>query len=258
MQRRARLACIAVAIALALLQTVLLARTAWDKSDTADETRYVSSAATLWATRAFRDLCEAPVLPKWGFAIALAAAGTPLATAGSTWQDAMAHLIRGQPVEVLRKTFFAARTATIAVVVLAGLLLWRAGARFGPRVGLIAQALWCFSPTVLANGSLAALDAWSAALMCAVVLTGDAHARATDAPPGCAGRLRGGRARGDQGDRSPRRSGRRGPGGLVAPGRARRAAHHGAARGARRRDRRRSLRVPVGLVRALGRRSRSE
>ena len=170
-RRRATLAYVAVAIALALLQTALLARTAWDKSDTADETRYVSSAAVLWATRSFRDLCEAPVLPKWGFAVALAAAGTPLATAGSTWQDAMAHLIRGQRAEVLRKTFFAARTATVAVVVLAGLLLWRAGARFGPRVGLIAQALWCFSPTVLANGSLAALDAWSAALMCAVVLT---------------------------------------------------------------------------------------
>src|SRR5262249_3486789 len=151
--RRVPLAQVAIAVALALVQTVLLATTAWDKSDTADETRYVSSAAALWAERSFRDLCEAPGLPKWGFAVALAAAGTPVANVGPTWQGAMDRLIRHQPGEVLRETFFAARTATIAVVVLAGLLLWRAGTRFGSRTGLIAQALWCFSPTVLANGS---------------------------------------------------------------------------------------------------------
>jgi hypothetical protein len=172
------------------VQAVLLARTAWDKSDTADETRYVSSAASLWSARAYRDLCEAPVLPKWGFAIALAASGAPVATAEASWQAAMEQLIAGKSAEDLRRTFFAARVATIAAVVLAGLLLWRAGTRFGPGAGLIAQALWCFSPTVLANGSLAALDAWSAAFICAVVLAamrlGERPALARAAVVGCA------------------------------------------------------------------------
>lgn len=168
--RRSPAAFLLAALLLALVQAVLLARTAWDKSDTADETRYVSSAASLWSARTYRDLCEAPVLPKWGFAVALRLAGAPVDAAPAGWQAAMEQLLRGRSPDVLRRTFFAARTATIAIVVAAGLALWRAGTRFGPRAGLVAQALWCLSPTVLANGSLAALDAWSAALVCAVVL----------------------------------------------------------------------------------------
>ncbi len=44
-----------------------------------------------------------------------------------------------------------------------------AALRFGPGVGLTTHALWCFSPTVLAHGSLATLDAWAAALSIVVL-----------------------------------------------------------------------------------------
>ena len=41
-----------IALALALIQGTLLSTTAWDKSDTADESQYVAAAATLWAMAA--------------------------------------------------------------------------------------------------------------------------------------------------------------------------------------------------------------
>src|SRR4051794_32845413 len=104
-----------IACLLAATQAALLLDTAWDKSDTADETRYVASAATLWSKHVFRDLCEAPVLPKWGFALALRAAdpsidGTPLG-----WQAAMDTLWTGKSAAELRRRFFTARSATILV-----------------------------------------------------------------------------------------------------------------------------------------------
>ena len=54
------------------------------------------------------------------------------------------------------------------VTVLGGLLLWRASLRFGAVPGFVAHALWCFSPAVLAAGSLATLDAWVTAFVIAL------------------------------------------------------------------------------------------
>lgn len=158
-----------VACALASVQIGLLLDVAWDKSDTADETRYVASGAFVWASGEYRDLCEAPALPKLAFGGALRLAGVSTVAAATGWQSAADELFTGRSPETLRRTFFAARCATIAVVVLAGFLVRAAALRLGPNVATIAHALWCFSPTLLANGALAALDAWAAALM-AVVL----------------------------------------------------------------------------------------
>lgn len=169
--RRAARASLVVALLLASAQAGLLLDTAWDKSDTADETRYLASAASLWSSGTFGDLCEAPVLPKWGFALAMRAVDPQIAYAPRGWQPAMDALLAGRSAAELRRRFLTARSATIVVVVLGGLLLWRSALRFGPRAAAMAHALWCFSPTVLANGSLAALDAWAAALMCAVLWT---------------------------------------------------------------------------------------
>jgi hypothetical protein len=160
-----------IACLLVIAQTGLLLHVAWDKSDTADETRYVASGAALLLHGENRDLCEAPALPKLGFGVALRIAGISASTDSPGWQPAADALFTGRPAGILRRTFFAARCATIAVVVLAGLLIRAAARRFGSGAATIAHALWCFSPTLLANGSLAALDAWSAALMAAVLWT---------------------------------------------------------------------------------------
>src|SRR5436189_294599 len=69
----------------------------------------------------------------------------------------------------LRRNLFAARSATILVTVLGGLLLWNAARRFGDLAAVATYALWCLSPTLLANGALATLDAWVTSMLCAVL-----------------------------------------------------------------------------------------
>ena len=160
------------AAALALTQAVLLARTAWDKSDTGDEPVYIGAAALLWAHRDFAYNNPAPVLPKWGYAVALRLVDPWIATAPDDWGTVISHMLWARRTERLRLNLFAARSATILVTVLGGLLLWAAARRFGERAALVTQALWCVSPSVLANGSLATLDGWLAAMMCLVLWTG--------------------------------------------------------------------------------------
>ena len=160
-------------ILLAAVQLALLLSTAWDKSDTADEIRYLSSGFAVQTGGSYRDLCEAPVLPKRAFAIALLALDPSLREgAFSQWQDAMPFLLDGRSPEEVRRLFFRARLATILLTVAAGVWLARVGRRLGPGVGVAAQALWVFSPTVLANGSLATLDVWAASMASLTVLAG--------------------------------------------------------------------------------------
>jgi hypothetical protein len=159
----------AVAVALALVQAGLLARTAWDKSDTADEPTYIAAAALLWAHRDYSFNAGAPVLPKWGFALALRAVDPAIGRTPEEWYRAGIHMLwSGRPGR-LHRNLFAARCATILVTVLGGLLLWDTGRRFGDLAAFATHALWCFSPTILANGSLATLDAWVTGMLCGVL-----------------------------------------------------------------------------------------
>jgi hypothetical protein len=82
--------------------------------------------------------------------------------------DAQRHLLWYGDRARLERVLLAARALTVAVTVAAGLLLWHLGRRWSPAGGLVTQALWCFSPTVLASGALATLDAWVAAMVVAV------------------------------------------------------------------------------------------
>lgn len=159
----------AVAVALALVQAVLLARTAWDKSDTSDEPTYIAAAALLWAHRDYTFNSGAPVLPKWGFAVALRMVDPAIGETPPEWYRAGIHMLwSGRPGR-LRRNLFAARSATILVTVLGGLLLWSAARRFGDLPAAATHALWCFSPSILASGALATLDAWVASMLCAVL-----------------------------------------------------------------------------------------
>jgi hypothetical protein len=159
-----------IALALALVQVALLSATAWDKSDTADESQYVAAAATLWANGDLGYVCGAPALPRWGAALALAAVDGA-AVARTPVDEPLRYVFAERDTRHLRVGLFAARVPTMVVVVLGGLLLWSAARRFGATAAAVTHALWCLSPTVLANGSLATLDAWEAACMCAVIWT---------------------------------------------------------------------------------------
>jgi hypothetical protein len=154
---------------MALLQAGLLAHQAWDASDVIDEGTYVAAAATLWANRDFHSNCEAPVLPKWAFAATMRLADPSIA---ATPRDHIAQarfLFYDRQAPDIRRLLLAARAATILATALSGLLLWAVASRIGRLTGFITHALWCFSPTVLANGSYATLDGWAAVLVVTVM-----------------------------------------------------------------------------------------
>jgi hypothetical protein len=144
-----------LALLFAALQAALLFSTAAAKSDTFDEPTYLRAGALQWTEGR---MCMTPV-PAWAFGAALAATGTLGEVSAD--MDPEAYFIQAG----MERRLLAGRAATIAVVVAAGLLLFLTGARVSARVGLLAQALWCFSPALLAHGSLATLDAWTAALL---------------------------------------------------------------------------------------------
>jgi hypothetical protein len=159
---------VATALVLAAVQAVLLLLTAWDKSDVVDEPTYIVAAARLWKRHDFQWNSEAPVLPKWGFALALRLMDR-LSSDPPSGVDPAAHLLWSRPVPELRHVLLGVRAATIAVTVAGGLFLWAAARRFGEGPALLTHVLWCFSPMVLASGSLAKLDAWAASLICALL-----------------------------------------------------------------------------------------
>ena len=54
---------LAFAILLSLVQGILLAHTAWDKSDTNDEPYYLATSFVQWNEVRFSHACDAPALP---------------------------------------------------------------------------------------------------------------------------------------------------------------------------------------------------
>ena len=154
-----------MALTLAAIQTVLLVTTGWDKSDTIDEPHYLATAVRQWNERTLRHNPDAPALPKWGFAMMLHVTDPPLFEGGTSGR----HPLWSRPPEQMRRNLLAARSATIALTVVAGLVLAAAAHRYGFVAALVTQTLWCFSPTVLANGSLATLDGWVAAWLAVAI-----------------------------------------------------------------------------------------
>ena len=157
----------AAALVLATAQAALLLHTAWDKSDVVDEPTYVVAAARLWQGHNFSWNPEGPVLPKWGFAVALRLMDR--LAERPQGMDPFRHFLWSLPTPELRRMLLGVRATTIAVTVAGGLLLWAAARRFGEGPALLTHALWCFSPLVLATGSLAKLDAWAASMICALL-----------------------------------------------------------------------------------------
>jgi hypothetical protein len=155
---------------LAALQATLLAATAWDKSDVGDEPTYLAAAALQWAHRDLDFNREAPALPKWGFALGLRAVDPSVSRTPARRDWAGTHVLWSKTMAEMRRNLLGARLATIVVTMLAGLCLWRAASRFGPGPALVTHALWCVSPSILANGSLATLDGWVTAWLCLVIL----------------------------------------------------------------------------------------
>jgi hypothetical protein len=135
-----------------------------------DEPTYLAAAALQWAHGDLDFNREAPALPKWGFALGLRAVDASVSQTPVRRDWAATHVLWSKTTDEMRRNLLGARLASIVVVVLGGLCLWRAASRFGRGAALVTHALWCFSPSILANGSLATLDGWVTALLCPVIL----------------------------------------------------------------------------------------
>ena len=154
------------AASLALVQGLLLATTAWDKSDTIDEAIYLATGARQLERLSVAENCDLPALPRWAYGLALRVVDPALldpTTRGGR------HPLWSRDNPRLRRNLMAARATTILATVAAGVFLWSAARRFGDPVGAVAHALWVFSPNVLAHGSLATLDGWATAMVCVVL-----------------------------------------------------------------------------------------
>ena len=135
-----------------------------------DEPTYLAAAALQWTHLDLDFNREAPALPKWGFALGLRAVDPSMSDTAARRDRAATQVLWSKPPEGMRRNLFGARLATILVTVAAGLCLWRSASRFGAGAALLTHALWCFSPSILANGALATLDGWVTALLCLVIL----------------------------------------------------------------------------------------
>jgi hypothetical protein len=149
-----------------MVQTALLVHTAWDKSDIIDEPHYLAVSIPQWLHLDLATNCEAPALPRWGFGLALRLVDPPLFDESSTRGR---HPLWSRATPEMRRNLFAARLATILVTLAGGLFLWSAARTFGEGVALVTYSLWCLSPAILSNGSLATLDAWVTALACVAI-----------------------------------------------------------------------------------------
>jgi hypothetical protein len=153
--------------------------TVYDKSDTVDEPTYMAAAALQWRYHDFYYNLTAPVVPKWGFALAMRAAGNDFRAVPDEIGAAQAALLWRAPPALAKQNLHAARAATLLATLLGGLCILLAASRFGRTTGLLALALWCFSPTVLAQGGQATLDAWAGSAAALVLL---ATVRAIEQP----------------------------------------------------------------------------
>jgi hypothetical protein len=154
------------AVVLALVQALLLATTAWDKSDTIDEAIYLAVGVRQVERLSAADNCDLPALPRWAYGAALAVVDPALLDAN---RPGGRHPLWSRDNARMRRNLMAARATTILVTVAGGLFLWSAARRFGEAAGTVAHALWTFSPGVLAHGSLATLDGWATAMVCVVL-----------------------------------------------------------------------------------------
>ncbi|POX54521.1 phospholipid carrier-dependent glycosyltransferase [Streptomyces sp. Ru71] len=138
---------------------VAMVTAAVQQTPTVDEPVYVGAAAVYLHEHSLRVNPEHPPLGKLVIATGVAAAGPRYdASFTGNQQRIGQHLLYGSGNDPWRVMFWA-RLPVIVLTLLFGLVVW-AFARdlAGPAAGLVALALYAFSPDVIAHGSLATLD----------------------------------------------------------------------------------------------------
>jgi hypothetical protein len=161
---------------IALIQFAVLGRTAWLNADTWDEPDYLVRAATLADEKAILGGWMAMV-PYWSaaatmwlydpsFAKVPETAKLKDAPDTLTFSTRMQSMFWSRSYQDMRTLLWMARLSSILATVIAGVALFAAGKVISVRMGLLAQLLWAFSPTVLASGFQFIIDGWCGATVC--------------------------------------------------------------------------------------------
>lgn len=156
---------------LLILHAGLLAWSGWRHSPTYDEVGHLPAGLAVWEYGRFDLYRVNPPLVR-----AVAAAPVWLAGCEYDWRS-FSDSPAARPEWAVGADFIAAngsrsfwlftlaRWACVPFSLLGGWVCWRwAGALYGNAAGIVALALWCFSPDVLGNGSLITPDVPAAAL----------------------------------------------------------------------------------------------
>jgi hypothetical protein len=169
-----------IVIGLLVATFALAAGSAAQKSVTVDEYQALPHGLAIWKTGDFHLATAVPVLPSVLPAIPALAAGAPLDTAAmpqytSSWQCGLQFVVEnafdrdlqsGQylPSGRYHDYFLLGRLVSIAALLLTcGLVYGFARSLYGREAGLLALAVACFSPNLLAHGRLVTPDIYLAA-----------------------------------------------------------------------------------------------
>jgi hypothetical protein len=164
-------------LALLLGHALVQAHLAWEDSDVIDEPGHLVAALAYTRKGTFRLYNVNPPLPRLVQGAFLL--GVPLDTSmivEPSYRSERRELGVGSmfihaQAEQYRAILFRARLGTVVFVVLGGVLVWVWGnLAFGRPCGLLALAIWCSNPSVLAHGHLATPDLSSAVLALAAAL----------------------------------------------------------------------------------------
>lgn len=146
-------------VALLAQMAIAMVTTAVQQTPTIDEPVYVGTAVVYTQEHSLRYNPEHPPLGKLIIAAGLAFADVHLDTGFVGSQgDVGQHLLYRSGNDPWR-VMLLARLPMIVLTLLFGLVVWAFGRDlFGPVGGLVALALYAFSPDIIAHGSLATLD----------------------------------------------------------------------------------------------------
>ena len=161
-----------IAIALIILMCAMLIGSARRTSVTADEFAHLPAGISYYQTGQFSAYNQNPPLLRLLAAAPLALRGM-LVTEETTDRWALGYQFMQSHAQDYQAVFMKARMMMLLVTACAAWLLFvLARGSLGPRAALLALFLFCFSPTVLANGALVTTDAGFALAFLATCATG--------------------------------------------------------------------------------------
>jgi hypothetical protein len=153
------------------VHVALLVQAAWQDSDTIDEPGHLVAALSYWRHGSFRLYCVNPPLARLvqGLPLLPLDLRTSMIVEPDSPQSrrelGIGDVFAEANADRYRSVVFLARLGTVAFSLLGGVFVWTwANLAFGQPCGIVALAVWCFEPSILAHGHLATPDLPAAVL----------------------------------------------------------------------------------------------